>query len=266
VGGADNVVFQFASIGAIRRTSSTPRADAAGDRRRNQIREFSTVHIGTAAGGSHAPGERLPADGQQPRRPRRAARRRLILANEHRAPARRGRGTTSSSVACSAVHQFTRIGRLASSGRCRWSRQDVPPYVTRAGRIAPRWSASTPWASRARTSTSTPSPGEVRVQDRLPQQDGLREAVAHVKAEYGGTRRSTNSSPPGRFAARHRALMEPIGLVAGSAGSRSSSPGPRPPPAGAWSRWGTRARRPRAGAERRAVLFSWVNPAGQLAA
>src|SRR5262249_59075920 len=97
----------------------------------NQVREFATVHIGTAGGGgvtrigngcllmanSHIAHDVQLADG-------------CILANSS---ALAGHVNVEDHVifgGLSAVHQFTRIGRLAFvSGRA-MATQDVPPHVT----------------------------------------------------------------------------------------------------------------------------------------
>src|SRR5437763_14868903 len=133
--GSNNVVFQFAAIGAIPQDlkyAGEPTRLVIGDH--NTIREFATVHIGTAGGGgvtrianhcllmanSHVAHDVQLADG-------------CILANSC---ALAGHVVVEDRVifgGLSAVHQFTRIGRLAFiSGRALVT-QEVPPYVTAQG-------------------------------------------------------------------------------------------------------------------------------------
>ena len=186
--GADNVVFQFASLGAIPQDlkyGGEPTRLVIGDG--NQIREFATVHIGTAAGGGVT----------------RLGNRCLLMANSHVAhDVQLGDGcvlANSTALAghvvvedrvifggLSAVHQFTRIGRLAFVSGGAMVTQDVPPYVTVQGDRAEVVGLNTVGLTRARFDehAMTRVKGAYKVVFRSKM--GLREAVAHVKAEYGG--------------------------------------------------------------------------------
>jgi len=133
--GEENVIFQFASVGAIPQDlkyAGEPTRLVIG--KANRIREFSTVHIGTAGGGgvtriangcllmaqSHVAHDVQLGDG-------------CILANS---VALAGHVVVEDHVifgGLAAVHQFTRIGRLAFVSGGAMVTQDVPPYVTVQG-------------------------------------------------------------------------------------------------------------------------------------
>lgn len=186
--GTDNIVFQFASVGAIPQDlkyAGEPTRLVIGNG--NQIREFATVHIGTAAGGGVT----------------RLGNRCLLMANSHVAhDVQLGDGcilANSTALAghvvvedrvifggLSAVHQFTRIGRLAFVSGGAMVTQDVPPYVTVQGDRAEVVGLNTVGLTRARFDehAMTRVKGAYKVVFRSKM--GLREAVAHVKAEYGG--------------------------------------------------------------------------------
>ena len=186
--GADNVVFQFASIGAIPQDlkyAGEPTRLVIGDG--NQIREFSTVHIGTAAGGgvtrlgngcllmanSHVAHDVQLGDG-------------CILANS---TALAGHVVVEDHVifgGLSAVHQFTRIGRLAFVSGGAMVTQDVPPYVTVQGDRAEVVGLNTVGLTRARFDEHAIARVKGAYKIVFRSKMGLREAVAHVKAEYGG--------------------------------------------------------------------------------
>ncbi|MFL5312536.1 MAG: acyl-ACP--UDP-N-acetylglucosamine O-acyltransferase [Myxococcales bacterium] len=186
--GADNVVFQFASVGAIPQDlkyAGEPTRLVIGDA--NQIREFSTVHIGTAAGGGVT----------------RLANRCLLMANSHVAhDVQLGDGcvlANSTALAghvvvedhvifggLSAVHQFTRIGRLAFVSGGAMVTQDVPPYVTVQGDRAEVVGLNTVGLTRARFDEHAIARVKGAYKIVYRSKMGLREAVAHVKAEYGG--------------------------------------------------------------------------------
>jgi UDP-N-acetylglucosamine acyltransferase len=186
--GADNVVFQFASVGAIPQDlkyAGEPTSLVIGDG--NQIREFSTVHIGTAAGGGIT----------------RLGNRCLLMANSHVAhDVQLGDGcvlANSTALAghvvvedhvifggLSAVHQFTRIGRLAFVSGGAMVTQDVPPYVTVQGDRAEVVGLNTVGLTRARLDEHAIARVKGAYKIVFRSKMGLREAVAHVKAEYGG--------------------------------------------------------------------------------
>jgi len=186
--GADNVVFQFASVGAIPQDlkyAGEPTRLVIGDA--NQIREFSTVHIGTAAGGGVT----------------RLGNRCLLMANSHVAhDVQLGDGcvlANSTALAghvvvedhvifggLSAVHQFTRIGRLAFVSGGAMVTQDVPPYVTVQGDRAEVVGLNTVGLTRAHFDEHAQARVKGAYKIVFRSKMGLREAVAHVKAEYGG--------------------------------------------------------------------------------
>jgi UDP-N-acetylglucosamine acyltransferase len=186
--GADNAVFQFAAIGAIPQDlkyAGEPTKLVVGDA--NQIREFATVHIGTAGGGGVT----------------RIGNKCLLMANSHVAhDVQLGDGcilANSTALAghvvvedrvifggLSAVHQFTRVGRLAFISGGAMVTQDVPPYVTVHGDRAEVVGINTVGLTRAHFDEHA----QARVKDAYKivfrSKMGLREAVAHVKAEHGG--------------------------------------------------------------------------------
>ena len=186
--GADNVIFQFASVGAIPQDlkyAGEPTRLVIGNG--NQIREFATVHIGTAAGGGVT----------------RVGNRCLLMANSHVAhdvqlgdgcvlansTALAGHVTVEDRVifgGLSAVHQFTRIGRLAFVSGGAMVTQDVPPYVTEQGDRAEVVGLNTVGLTRAHFDEHAMSRVKGAYKVVFRSKMGLREAVAHVKAEYGG--------------------------------------------------------------------------------
>jgi UDP-N-acetylglucosamine acyltransferase len=187
--GKNNVIFQFAAIGAIpqdMKYAGEPTRLVIGDS--NQIREFATVHIGTAGGGGVT----------------RVANHCLLMANSHIAhDVQLGDGCILANSAAlaghvqvedrvifgglSAVHQFTRIGRLAFVSGGAMVTQDVPPYVTVQGDRAEVVGINTVGLTRAHFSNEQQS----RVKDAFKilyrSKLGFREAIAHVRAEHGGS-------------------------------------------------------------------------------
>ena len=186
--GEANVIFQFAAIGAIPQDLKY-----AGEQTKlmignqNQIREFATVHIGTAAGGGVT----------------RLGNRCLLMANSHVAhDVQLGDGcilANSTALAghvvvedrvifggLSAVHQFTRIGRLAFVSGGAMVTQDVPPYVTVQGDRAEVVGLNTVGLTRAHFDEHAVTRVKGAYKLIFRSKMGLREAVAHVKAEYGG--------------------------------------------------------------------------------
>lgn len=133
--GERNRIFQFASVGAVPQDlkyAGEPTRLVIGDD--NQIREFTTVHIGTAGGG----GVTRIGNGN------------LLMAYSHVAhDCQVGNGCVlANSVALaghvevgdhvilgglSAVHQFTRLGTLAFIAGGSMVGMDVPPYCTAQG-------------------------------------------------------------------------------------------------------------------------------------
>ena len=186
--GEGNVVFQFASVGAIPQDlkyAGEPTRLVIGDG--NQIREFATVHLGTAQeGGVTRVGNRC-----------------LLMANSHVAhDVQLGDGcilANSSAIAghcivedrvilggLSAVHQFTRVGRLAFISGGSMVTQDVPPYVTVQGDRAEVAGLNTVGLTRAQFNPEQMARVKSAYKILYRSKMGLREAVAHVKAEHGG--------------------------------------------------------------------------------
>ena len=186
--GEGNHVFQFAALGAIPQDlkyAGEPTRLVIGDH--NQLREFCTVHVGTAQGGGMT----------------QIHNRCLLMANSHVAhDVDLGDGCILANSAAlaghvkvedrvifgglSAVHQFTRIGRLAFVSGGAMVTQDVPPYVTVQGDRAVEAGINTVGLTRAgftaEALTRVKSAYKILYRSKL----GLREAVAHVKAEHGG--------------------------------------------------------------------------------
>jgi len=186
--GADNAVFQFASVGAIPQDlkyAGEPTRLVIGDA--NRIREFTTIHIGTTAGGgvtrigngcllmanSHVAHDVQLGDG-------------CILANS---TALAGHVAVEDHVifgGLSAVHQFTRIGRLAFVSGGAMVTQDVPPYVTVQGDRAEVVGLNTVGLTRAHFDEHAMARVKAAYKVVFRSKMGLREAIAHVRAEHGG--------------------------------------------------------------------------------
>jgi UDP-N-acetylglucosamine acyltransferase len=186
--GADNVVFQFASVGAIPQDlkyAGEPTKLVIGDH--NQLREFTTVHLGTAAGGGVT----------------RIGDRCLLMANSHVAhdvqlgdqcvlansTALAGHVIVEDRVifgGLSGVHQFTRVGRLAFVSGGAMVTQDVPPYCTVHGNRAEVVGVNTVGLTRAKFDEQAIARVKAAYKAVFRAKMGLREAIAHVQAEYGG--------------------------------------------------------------------------------
>jgi UDP-N-acetylglucosamine acyltransferase len=186
--GSDNVVFQFAALGAIPQDlkyAGEPSKAVIGNA--NQFREFCTVHTGTAGGGGTT----------------RIGSKCLLMANSHVAhDVQLGDGCVlANSTALgghvvvedrvifgglSAVHQFTRVGRLAFISGGAMVTQDVPPYVTVHGDRAEVVGINTVGLTRAQFDEPALSRVKGAYKMVFRSKMGLREAVAHVRAEYGG--------------------------------------------------------------------------------
>jgi UDP-N-acetylglucosamine acyltransferase len=186
--GQDNVIFQFAAIGAIPQDlkyAGEPTRLVIGDH--NQIREFATVHIGTSGGGgvtrihdhcllmanSHIAHDVQLGDG-------------CILANSC---ALAGHVAVEDRVifgGLSAVHQFTRIGRLAFISGGAMVTQDVPPYVTVQGDRAEVVGINTVGLTRAHFKDEQQARVKNAFKILYRSKLGFREAIAHVRAEHGG--------------------------------------------------------------------------------
>lgn len=186
--GRDNHIFQFAALGAIPQDlkyAGEPTRLEIGDH--NQIREFATVHLGTAGGGGVT----------------RIANHCLLMANSHVAhDVKLGDScilANSSALAghvvvedrvifggLSAVHQFTRIGRLAFVSGGAMVTQDVPPYVTVQGDRAEVVGINTVGLTRAHFKDEQQARVKNAFKILYRSKLGFREAIAHVRAEHGG--------------------------------------------------------------------------------
>ena len=187
--GEGNVIFQFAAVGAIPQDLKY-----AGEATRlvignaNQIREFATVHIGTAGGGGVT----------------RVGNHCLLMANSHVAhdvqlgdscvlansTALAGHVMVEDHVifgGLAAVHQFTRIGRLAFVSGGAMVTQDVPPYVTVQGDRAEVVGINTVGLTRAHFKEDQQQRVKNAFKILYRSKLGFREAIAHVRAEHGGS-------------------------------------------------------------------------------
>jgi len=186
--GAHNRIFQFASVGAPPQDlkyAGEPTRLVIGDR--NQIREFATVHRGTAQGGaltsiangcllmanSHVAHDCSLADG-------------VILANS---VALAGHVIIEEHVICgglAAVHQFTRLGRHAFISGGAMVGMDIPPYCTAQGDRAELVGLNT--VGLARHGFTPEQITRVKGAYKLVFRSGLglREALGRVVAEFGG--------------------------------------------------------------------------------
>ena len=186
--GKNNRIFQFAALGAIPQDlkyGGEPTRLEIGDG--NQIREFATIHIGTAGGG----GVTRIGNGC------------LLMAYSHVAhDCQIGEGCILANCASlaghvqvepyvviaglSAVHQFTRIGQHAFIAGGAMVVMDIPPYCTAQGDRAQVTGLNTVGLKRhgykeeqiARIKSSY----KILFRSRL----GLRDGLARVKAEFGG--------------------------------------------------------------------------------
>lgn len=186
--GQGNILFQFAAIGAIpqdMKYAGEPTRLVIGDH--NQIREFATVHLGTAGGGGVT----------------RVGNHCLLMANSHIAhdvqlgdfcilansSALAGHVAVEDHVifgGLSAVHQFTRIGRLAFVSGGAMVTQDVPPYVTVQGDRAEVVGINTVGLTRAHFKDEAQARVKSAFKILYRSKLGFREAIAHVRAEHGG--------------------------------------------------------------------------------
>jgi UDP-N-acetylglucosamine acyltransferase len=186
--GADNRIFQFAAIGAIPQDlkyAGEPTKLVIGDR--NQVREFATLHIGTAGGGGVT----------------RVGNKNLFMANSHVAhDCQVGSGVVlANSVALAghvtvgddvvlgglaAVHQFSRIGRHAFIAAGSLVTMDIPPYCMAQGDRAQLVGINS--IGLTRRGFSDEVVGKIKAAYKILFRSGLglREALARVKAESGG--------------------------------------------------------------------------------
>jgi UDP-N-acetylglucosamine acyltransferase len=186
--GAENRIFQFASVGAPPQDlkyAGEPTKLIVGDR--NQIREFTTIHRGTAQGGGLT----------------RLGNSNLLMANSHVAHdcvigdhvilansvALAGHVVVEDHVICgglSGVHQFTRLGRHAFVSGGSMVGMDIPPYCMAQGDRAQLAGLNTVGLTRQGFTPDqvTRIKGAYKLVFRSGL--GLREALARVSAEFGG--------------------------------------------------------------------------------
>jgi len=186
--GARNRVFQFASVGAdpqdLKYAGEATKLVIGDD---NLIREFTTLHIGTAGGGGTT----------------RIGNKNLFMAYSHVAhDCQIGNGCVLANSAAlaghveigdhvimgglSAVHQFTRIGKHAFIAGGAMVGMDVPPYCTAQGDRAELVGLNT--VGLARHGFSEDQIGRVKDAYKIlfRSKMGLNEALSKLKAEHGG--------------------------------------------------------------------------------
>lgn len=186
--GRDNRIFQFAALGAIPQDLKFAGEETRleiGDE--NQIREFVTMHVGTAGGGGLT----------------RVGNKCLFMANSHVAhDVQVGDGCIlANSVALAGhvaledfvivgglagVHQFVRVGRHAFVAAGSVVTMDVPPYCTVQGDRAKLTGLNSVGLSRHGFSAEQISRVKSAYRTLFRSKLGLREALAQVKAEHGG--------------------------------------------------------------------------------
>ena len=186
--GEGNHIFQFAALGAIPQDltyAGEPTRLVIGNG--NSFREFCTVHIGTAQGGGIT----------------RVGDKCLLMANSHVAhDVQLGHSCILANSAAlaghvqvedhvifgglSAVHQFTRVGRLAFVSGGSMVTQDVPPYVIVQGDRAEVAGINTVGLTRAGFDEHALMRVKNAYKILYRMKLGLREAVARVRAECGG--------------------------------------------------------------------------------
>jgi UDP-N-acetylglucosamine acyltransferase len=186
--GEKNRIFHHASIGAPPQDlkyAGEPTRLVIGDE--NQIREFTTLHIGTAGGGGIT----------------RIGHRNLFMAYSHVAhDCVVGNGCVlANSVALaghvdvadfvilgglSAVHQFTRIGKHAFIAGGSMVAMDVPPYCTAQGDRAELAGLNTVGLSRHGLTDEQIGRIKDAYKILFRSKLGLNEAMTRLKAEHGG--------------------------------------------------------------------------------
>jgi UDP-N-acetylglucosamine acyltransferase len=186
--GERNRLFPFACIGQIPQDLKYAGEDTQlviGDE--NQIREYATLHIGTAGGGGVT----------------RVGNKNLFMANSHVAhDCSIGSGCVLANSAAlaghveigdftilgglSAVHQFTRIGKHAFIAGGAMVRMDVPPYCTAQGDTAELVGINTVGLARHGYSEEQIRRIKDAYKILFRSKIGLNEAISQLKAEHGG--------------------------------------------------------------------------------
>jgi UDP-N-acetylglucosamine acyltransferase len=186
--GKRNKIFQFASVGAVPQDLKYAGEDTKlvmGDD--NAVREFATLHIGTAGGGgetrighknlfmaySHVAHDCVVGNG-------------CILSNSANLA---GHVTISDHVilgGLSAVHQFTRIGKHAFIAGGSMVAMDVPPYCTAQGDRAELAGLNTVGLSRHGFTEEQIARVKDAYKILFRSKLGLNEALSKLKAEHSG--------------------------------------------------------------------------------
>ncbi|MHB8876361.1 MAG: acyl-ACP--UDP-N-acetylglucosamine O-acyltransferase [Myxococcaceae bacterium] len=186
--GERNRIFQFASVGAVPQDlkyAGEPTRLEIGDD--NTIREFATLHIGTAGGGgvtrlgsknlcmaySHVAHDCQIGDG-------------CILANSSALAGHVEIGDHVILGGLSAVHQFTRIGKFAFIAGGAMVAMDVPPYCTAQGDRAELAGLNTVGLARGGYSEEQISRVKDAYRILFRSKLGLNEALSKLRAEHGG--------------------------------------------------------------------------------
>jgi UDP-N-acetylglucosamine acyltransferase len=186
--GERNRVFQFASVGAIPQDLKYAGEDTKlviGDD--NQIREFATIHIGTAGGGGVT----------------RAGNKNLFMAYSHVAhdcvigndcvmancATLAGHVLVRNHVTLgglSAIHQFTRIGDYAFIAGGAMVAMDVPPYCTAQGDRAELVGLNSVGLARHGFTEEQINRIKDAYKILFRSKLGLNEAIAKLEAEHAG--------------------------------------------------------------------------------
>ncbi len=185
--GKNNRVFQFASLGAIPQDlkfrGENTRLEV-GDS--NQIREYVTMHLGTAGGGGVT----------------KVGSRNLFMACSHVAhdcavgneciiansAALAGHVLLEDNIhigGLAGVHQFVRLGAQSFVAAGAIVTQDVPPYCTVHGNRAKLAGLNTVGLTRAGFAPEQISRIKSAYRTLFRNSLGLREAISHVRAEHG---------------------------------------------------------------------------------
>lgn len=186
--GQRNRIFQFAALGAVPQDlkyAGEPTKLVIGDD--NQIREFATLHIGTADGGgvtrvgdktllmaySHVAHDCHVGNG-------------CILANSAALAGHVEVGDHAILGGLAAIHQFTRIGKHAFISGGSMVTMDVPPYCTAQGDRAELAGLNTVGLSRHGFTEEQISRIKDAYKILFRSKLGLNEALAKCRAEHGG--------------------------------------------------------------------------------
>lgn len=186
--GARNRIFQFASVGAEPQDLKYAGEDTQlviGDE--NLVREFATLHKGTAGGGgvtrignknlfmaySHVAHDCVIGNG-------------CVLANSAALAGHVELGDFVIMGGLTAVHQFTRIGKHAFIAGGAMVAMDVPPYCTAQGDRAELVGLNTVGLTRHGFNDDQISRVKDAYKILFRSKMGLNEALSKLKAEHGG--------------------------------------------------------------------------------